>query len=253
METLPNETVPPIPPIPPGSLSQPEPSLPPSEPLNSKWYEIWLDVWTHPGEEAFWGILKERNHSVGRAFIWVAVTSLILAVASIIGYVPLYRSFMSNIGAVNTVEFFNTTSLLTFGICSVILTPIFAILGLVISSGIYHLISKLFGGSGAWSDLVFCLGAVIAPGSIITGVLMIPYVLFSNFPAIWWLVAIFIGILSLIVSIYVIVLNVNAIRGAERIGTWQAILTIFLPIIIIGVLSVCCVSLTIPSFINSVR
>ncbi|NJD59380.1 MAG: DUF1282 domain-containing protein [Anaerolineae bacterium] len=226
-------------------------TVPPAQPLNSKWYEIWLDVWAHPGEEAFRGILKERDHSIGRAFIWVAITSLVIAIASIIGYVPLYKSLVSQIGPVQSFEFFNTTTIFTFGLCSVILAPISAILGLVISTGIYHLISRLFGGSGAWSDLVFCMAAVTAPASIISGILMIPYLLFGNFPAIWWLVAIFIGILSVVVAVYVLVMNVNAIRAAEQIGTWQSVLTIFLPIIIVGVLTVCCVSLTIPSIISS--
>ncbi len=249
MDTLPTEPTPSEPP------SQ-TPSLPPSQPipeqLDRKWYEIWLDVWTHPGEEAFWGILKERNHSIGRAFIWIAVTSLILAVVTTIGYVPLYNSFMSQYGDIQTAQIFQATTV-TVGLCSVILAPISSILGLVIITGIYHLISKLFGGSGAWSDLVFCMAAVTAPASIISGVLAIPYLLFSNFPAIWWLIAIFIGILTVIVSVYVLVMNVNAIRAAEKIGTWQAIVTIFLPIIIIAVLSVCCISLTIPAFINSAR
>jgi hypothetical protein len=143
--------------------------------------------------------------------------------------------------------------MVTVGICSIILAPISSILRLVIITGIYHLLSKLFGGSGAWSDLVFCMAAVTAPASVISGLLAVPYLLFGNFPAIWWLVAIFIGILSVIVSVYVLVMNVNAIRAVEQIGTWQAIVTIFLPVIIVAILGVCCISLTIPAFITTTR
>jgi hypothetical protein len=228
-------------------------TLPPAQPQNSKWYEVWMDVWMHPGEEAFWGILKERDHSVTRGILWVAVTSLIIAVVSIIGYVPLYHSITSQFSNVQNIEFFGAGTIVTYAICSIILAPIGAILGLLISSGIYHLISRLFGSTGNYSDLVFCMAAVTAPASIIGALLSIPYLLLSNFPAILWLVAIFFGILSIILAIYVLVMNVNAVRGAERIGTWQAILTIFLPVVILAVLSICCVSLTIPAFINNLQ
>lgn len=227
-------------------------TLPPAAPLNSKWYEIWLDVWAHPGEEAFWEILKEKDHSATRGFIWVAVTSLILAVASIIGYVPIYRNLTSQFGNVPNLEVF-TGTIVTYGICSLILIPISAVIGFAISSGIYHLISRLFGSTGTYSDLVFCMAAVTAPAVVISGIIAIPSVILANFPAIYWLVAIFFGILSVILGIYVIVMNVNAVRGAEKIGTWQAILTLILPSIIVGVLIFCCVALTIPATIRSIR
>jgi hypothetical protein len=227
-------------------------SLPPATTINGKWYEVWLDVWMHPGEEAFRGILKEQNHSATRGFIWVAVTSLILAVASIIGYVPVFRSITSQFGNLPNMDLF-TGSIVTYGICSIILTPIWAIIALAITSGIFHLISRLFGGSGSYSDVVFCLAAVTAPAYIISGIISIPSFLLLNLPAIGWLVAIFFSILAVIVAVYVIVMNVNAVRGAEQIGTWQAILTIFLPVIVIGVLSFCCVALTIPATFRSFR
>jgi hypothetical protein len=228
-------------------------SLPPATAINGKWYEVWMDVWMHPGEEAFRGILKEQNHSATRGFIWVAVSSLILAVVSAFGYIPLYRTLTSQFGSTPEMQLFAGGTIVTSLICALILTPISAIIGLAISSGIYHLISRLFRSTGNYSDLVFCMAAVTAPAMIIGAILSIPVLLFSNFPAIWWLVAIFISILSVIIAVYVIVMNVNAIRGAEQIGTWQAILTIFIPVIALGVLSFCCVALTVPATIRSFR
>lgn len=228
-------------------------TLPAETPLDSKWHEIWLDIWAHPGDQAFRDILKERNHSASRAFIWVAVTSLLLAIITTIGYIPLYRNLVSQFNSLSNSNIIGNTSIITVGICSLILTPIFAVIGLGISSGIYHLISKIFGGNGNWSDLIFCMGAVSAPASLLSAVLFIPYLLFGNFPAIWWLVAILIGILTVVLAVYVLIMNVNALRAAENIGTGGAVGTLLVPIAIGLVLSVCCISLTIPSLINSVR
>ena len=220
---------------------------------NSKWYEIWMDVWTHPGEEAFWDILKEKDHSATRGFIWIAVTSLIVAVVNIIGYVPISRSISSQFENAQNAAIFNIGSVFTYGICLLILTPIIGVIGVAISTGIYHLISRLFKSTGTYSDLVFCMAAVSAPTSIIVSLIALPQLLLSNFPAIFWLVAICFGIVAVVLAIYAIVMQVNAIRGAEKIGTWQAVLTIFLPVIIIGVLTACCLVITIPAIVNSTR
>lgn len=228
-------------------------TLPPATTLDRKWNEIWMDVWTHPGEEVFRNLLKERDHRATRGFIWMAVSSLILAVATGIGYIPVYHRLATQLGTTQNTGLLFGGAVFTNLICSIILVPISAIIGLAISSGIYHLISKLFRGDGNYGDLIFSMAAVAAPASLISGIMTIPVILFTNFPAIWWMFAILVGILSVSLGIYVIVMNINAVRGVENIGTWQAVLTIFLPVIVVVVLTFCCLALTVPAFINSVR
>ncbi len=206
-----------------------------------KWYQIWLHVWGNPGVESFDSILKEPDHSAGRGFTWIAVVSLISAVVLSFGTVALLQSAAPNIWG----NFF-----LTF-ICQVILTPIFAVIGLIISTGIYHLLSRLFSSTGTWSDLVFCMSAVAAPSSVIGSIVTLPFFLFTNLyspsPLSIFIIVVA-GLISLAFGIYVIILNVNAIRAAEQIGTAQAIGTILAPIVIAVLISCCSLLLVYPAF-----
>jgi len=59
----------------------------PAQPgIARKWYEIWWDVWRHPGSEAFRRMLQEPDAKAERGFKWVAVVALIEAmVLSLVG------------------------------------------------------------------------------------------------------------------------------------------------------------------------
>jgi hypothetical protein len=217
-------------------------TLPPATPLDSKWYQIWMDIWFHPGDQAFRDAFKERDHGVGRAFIWLATTGLLTAVISSV-MIPFFRSQFTYI----------PNSFIVVFICQIILAPIFAILGMVVSSLIYHVVAMIFRGKGQWSDLVFGLSAVNAPATVIGSLLAIPVVLFSRFTLLWWLVALLVGVVSVVVGVYVIIETVNAIRAAENLGVGGAIGTILVPIAVGVVLSVCCTLLLIPAFINTSR
>jgi len=204
--------------------------------LPRKWYEIWSDIWRHPGVTSFQGLLNEPDHSPKRGYKWIAVTSLIAAILASLGSSGIFRSLQSDFG-----------SIFIYYVCTVILSPIFGIIGLIISSGIYHVISRLFKGNGKWSDLVICSAVVLAPVELVGGVISLIILLFAQIPAAFiipWL-------LSVAVSIYSIVLYVNALKTAENITTGQAVLTYFLPTIIVGLLALCLSLAIIPAFVTN--
>ena len=205
------------------------------QPVQSrKWYEIWWDVWLHPGIAPFQTILKEPNHSMTRGFIWVAVTSFIITLISSVFSALVMRNLVSDAFGGTMLENYATNTL--SAICGVILSPIFAIIGVAISAGIYHWVAKLFRGKGNWNDLVYCLSAVTAPGTLFGGVIGIFSLLFFQNP-----VLIFLPVfVAFAFAVYMIVLNVNAIRAAEDVGTWEALGAIFIPTIVIVVLVTCC-------------
>ena len=217
----------------------------PSKPR--KWYEIWWDVFSHPGLAPFQTILNEPGHDSTRGFIWVAVTSLCVTLVSFLFSTLVIRNLMA--------DYFGGTMIGNYGgytfyyICSVILSPFFTIIGIAITAGIYHWIAKLFHGKGDWNDLVFCLSAVTAPGTLVGGVIGIFSILFFKTPVLIFLPT----MVSLAFGIYIIVLNVNAIRAAEDIGIWEAIGTMFIPAIVVGVLVICCtLALLIPVFSQTI-
>jgi hypothetical protein len=209
--------------------------LQPELPVQSRrWYEIWWDVWLHPGIAPFQAMLKDTNHSMTRGFIWVGVTSFIITLISYLFSALVMRNFMADAFRGTPLE--NGGYFALSYICGIILSPIFAIIGIAISSGVYHWVAKLFRGKGVWSDLVYCLSAVSTPGTLIAGVVGVFSLLFFNHP-----VFIFLPVfIAFVFAIYMIVLNVNAIRAVEDVGPFEALGAIFIPTIVIVVLVTCC-------------
>ncbi len=221
----------------------------PAQPVSSrKWYEIWRDVWTNPGLEAFWSILKERDHSATRGLIWIGVTSLVLGLAGAVVSGPLYNNITGQLPSVLSAG----EAVLT-GVCTVVLAPIFTIISMIILTAVFHFIAKLFKGNGTWGDLVFCIATVVAPASIISGVLGIIWQLVSQVQILFFLVAIFFGIIGIALAIYNIILYILAIRAAENVGTGGAIGTVLIPIGVIVVLGICCTASLVPYFISTTR
>ena len=211
-----------------------------------KWYEIWWDVWSHPGITPFKTILSEPGRDVTRGFIWVGVTSFIVTLVSYLFSAVVLRNIMAD--AFGGELFKNYSGYTLSYICGIILSPLFAILGIAISAAVYHWIAKLLGGRGNWNDLLFCLSAVNAPGALVGGVISIFALLFSQN-----LLLVFLPTLvGLALGVYIIILNVNAIKAAEDVGTWQALGAIFIPTIIIVVLVTCCMLVILVPVISSV-
>jgi hypothetical protein len=203
-----------------------------------KWYEIWWDVWIHPGLAPFKTILSEPGNNITRGFIWIGVTSLFVTLVSYLFSALVIRNVM--VDAFGGEMFKNISSYTVSYICGIILSPFFAIFGIAVSALVYHWIAKLLGGRGNWNDLLFCLSAVSAPATMIGGVIGLIALLFFQNPVLIFLPS----MVALALAVYVIVLNVNAIKAAEDVGTWPALSAIFIPTLI-GVALVTCCSLVI--------
>jgi hypothetical protein len=213
-----------------------------------KWYEIWWDVWIHPGTAPFKTLLTEPGKNTTRGFIWIAVTSLITGLISYLFSALVSQNWMSDIfgGASNT----NFGGFALYSICGVILSPIFAIIGIAITAAIYHWIASFFHGHGNWNDMVYSLSAVSAPAALIGGVVAVFAMLFFKFPVLIFLPS----LVAFAFGIYTIILNVNAIKATEDIGTWEAIASMFIPVIIIVAIATCCTfAILVPVITAAVR
>lgn len=220
---------------------EPLPYTPLPEPR--KWYEIWWDVWRHPGANTFRAILQEPNATLSRAFIWVGVAGLIA------GLISALSSLISPLES-------ETVSPYLYIGCTTILIPIMAVIGLAISGGIYHLVARLFGGTGSWDKLAYCFATVTAPASIVSTIVSMFTVSTatvlqtlisgqgSNLPssasALTTPLTCVAGLIAFALGIYQIILMVHAIDGTENIGTGNAVLTYFIPVVVVIVLTVCC-------------
>jgi hypothetical protein len=102
-----------------------------------------------------------------------------------------------------------------------ILVPI----GLLITSGIYYALAKLFGGKGSFDKQTFLLGAVSLPLTIFT---IIPII---NILAALW---------SLVVYFFVL-------KEAHQLSDLKTIVVELLPAVVIGIIATLAVMLMLPS------
>ena len=219
---------------------------------NRKWYEIWWDVWRHPGTDVFRRLLQEPGADYNRGFKWVALMAVIFAVLNslISGIFPQRIASAASSGMI--------TSL----VCGVIVAPIVAVIAITIMAGIYHWIAKLFGGNGEWGQLVFCFSVVLAPSYLLTALFRPLYrtdlgSLFSQGTSALaqQMSSLFFCLVlpSLALSIYSVVLNICAIKAVENIDTGRSILTYFIPVIVAILLAACVSVLLVFPALNATR
>lgn len=204
------------------------------QPVQSrKWYQIWWDVWRHPSADSCKSLLIEPDHDPVRGFVWIGVISLIVGFLVSLAYYFVLGSQVT--GAYDPFIWVG---------CETVLTPIAAVIGVLISTAIMHGAAKVLGGTGKWGDLAFCFCAIAAPNTLIVGVfglLFAPLYQKGGIFFIPWLITFAIGF-------YAIILQVTAISAVENIGSGKAFLAIILPGIVLGLLGVCCtLTLLIPA------
>lgn len=202
-----------------------------------KWYQIWMDVLTHPKADTFRSILQEPDVKITRAFTWVAVASFI----GYLAYLVVYGLLLPDLNIFGNIRYS------WYLLCLTIAAPLTAIVGMSIVAAIYRWIASLFGGQGAWDKLVYCFSAISAPVSLITMLISAAIIALSAGQPQLLTCA---SLITLPITIYSIVLFINAIVAVEGITTGKAALVYFIPVIVIILLS-CCVGVFLTIAVSS--
>ncbi len=200
--------------------------------------ETWIAAVTKPNENTFAEIAAQPGATTGKAFMWVAVASLISAFFGAIG---------QSVGAGQSMEMFRDFlppeiayqlpaggGGFSFGaiICGAPLGAIFGVIFFAIGVGLIQWVAKLFGGTGSFEKLAYTFSAIMVPISVISAVLtilgLIPFI------------GILFGLVSFAVSIYAIVLNVLAVKAVNGLDTAKAVGAVLLPGLVIFLFICCC-------------
>jgi len=158
-----------------------------------------------------------------KPWVWGIVVYLVSS------WVSFMASFLT--GWRNLPEVFmpSELNLSAFLVGVVLSAPIFSLLGLLVISGIYHLIARLLKGEGSFVGLLSGLGFASFP-TILTAPFALLGVVGGLFGSLVYNLAVF------AVSIWVLVLNIIAIRENYAFSTGKAVLTFFIPVILFFVL-----------------
>jgi hypothetical protein len=116
-------------------------------------------------------------------------------------------------------------------ICGAPIAAIISVVGFAIFVGVVQLIAKMFGGLGTFDQLAYATAAIVTPFSLINSI----FTLLAAIPY----VGLCFGFVSLIAVVYVIALEVMAVKGVNQFGWGPAIGSYFLPFLVLA----CCVSL----------
>ena len=129
-------------------------------------------------------------------------------------------------------------SKLVAAVCGAPIAAVISVVFFAIFVGVVQLVAKMFGGRGTFDQLAYVLAAITAPFSLISSVLT----LLAAIP----FVGLCFGIIALVAGIYVLVLEVMAIKGANQFGWGQAIGSLFLPLVVL----ICCLSVGVISIMS---
>jgi len=217
------------------------PMLPPPSGI-SEWVSVWRDALTRPSDQTFARIAQSPNAKLTTALLWVFLGSLVNSfLASLVQ--PAWVDQMmrnSNLGG-DVIVPAARTSLLT-AICG---APIGAVIGtvtFVVVVGIVQLVAKLLGGRGTFDQLAYAIAAIVTPFYFISSVLTI----LSAIPVAF--VGACFGILIFLALLYVLVLEVMAVKGVNQFGWGQAAASLLLPIFVVA----CCVAVFVGSLVSLV-
>ena len=182
-------------------------------------FETWKAALTQPREETYARIAAQPEVSSSKAFLYVFIGSLLSAFFLFIGQLVFAGAHGRGM-----LDGWGNSSLGMIGVMLLCGIPVFAVVG-VLSFGIFvgltNWTARLFGGVGNFDQLAYTLAAVTVPAAIISGALN----MFSGVPVLGFLV----GTIGFGISIYILYLEVLAVKAVHGVSTGKALGAIFLP------------------------
>lgn len=199
------------------------------------WYQVWIAAITKPNEENFRKLAALPNAKPSTAYLWIflayMVTFAVVAVAQIVIGLPNMADQFSELG-MESLPVADMSGSLVGLICITPFVAGFSILGFMIGTALIQWAAKLFGGTGSYDKLAYVFGAIQAPMMLASSV----FVLLAMIPFVGMCFSIF----SLGISIYMLVLQVLAVKAVNNFDTGKAIGSVLLPGLVFFLFICCC-------------
>jgi len=206
------------------------PMLPPPSGV-SEWFSVWRDALTKPSDQTFAAIAQSPRAKATTALLWVFLGSLVNFFLASLVQGRIMRQFMQNS------DFGGNGFPRAIGgglIASICGAPIAAVIGVVLFAiviGVVQLLARMFGGRGTFDQLAYAIAAIVTPFYFVSGLLtLLSAIPFAGFCF---------GIIGLLAALYVLVLEVMAVKGVNQFGWGQALASMLLPVVVIA----CCLSI----------
>lgn len=208
---------------------QPNAPLPAAPSGMAGWFSVWMTAVTKPNEQTFAEMANSGNAKATTAYIWVFIGSLVSFFFASLVQGAAMKQLLQQYDLGNQVGGSIGSKLIT-AICGAPIAAVISVIVFAVVVAIVQFLAKMFGGTGTFDQLAYTLAAISTPFSLISGVLT----LLSAIP----FVGACFGIIAALAGLYVIVLEVMAVKGVNRFGWGQAAGSLLLPFIVLC----CCLS-----------
>ena len=195
-------------------------------------FQVWMDALTKPNEATFAAMVSSPSAKATTAYLWIFVGYLIQFFLSSLVQGVVMRRILEQYGSNGQFANGFGGGLIT-AICGAPIIAVIATIFFAIGTAVIQWVAKMFGGKGNNGQLAYALAAILAPFSIVAGVLS----LLSAIPFIGFCFSVIVAIAGL----YILVLEIMAIKGVNQFGWGAAIGSLFIPGLVIGFLCACLV------------
>lgn len=212
------------------------PMLPPPSGF-SEWMTVWREAITRPSDQTFARIARSPNAKVSTALLWVFLGSLVnfFLVSLVQGRLVSQMMQNSDFGIQGVPQ---AGGGLMAAICGAPIGAVISTVLFALAVGVVQVIARMFGGTGTFDQLAYAIAAIVTPFNIVSAGLTL-------LAAIPYVGACF-GILGLVAGLYVLVLEVMAVKGVNQISWGAAAASLLLPVLAIA----CCVAVVVGSVLS---
>jgi len=203
----------------------------------SSWLTTWMEAITKPNERTFTKLAASPNAKMSTAFLWVFIGSLVNVFAASLVQGAVMGRMMEQFG-------YDSLPRTLFGggfisaICGAPVGAVVSVLFFAMFTGVVQWVAKMFGGTGTFEQLAYVFAAITVPFTLASTV-------FSLFAAIPYIGLCFV-FLAFGLAVYVIILELMAVKGVNQFGWGQAAGSLFLP----GVVLFCCVAVLVGGLVG---
>jgi Yip1-like protein len=189
------------------------------------WFSVWMAAVTKPYEQTFAEMAASPNAKATTAYIWVFLGSLVsFFLASLVQGVAM-RQLMQQYGMENQFGSGGIGTRLITIVCGAPISAVISVVLFAVVVGIIQFLAKSFGGRGTFDQLAYTFAAIYTPFTLLSGVLT----LLSAIPYVGYCFT----FISLLALLYVLALQVMAVKGVNQFGWGQAAGSYFLPVLVL--------------------
>jgi hypothetical protein len=195
-------------------------------------FPVWIKVFTRPGDKTFEQLLAHPEANAKSAYLWIflvgTLSGLVSGLVQFLGTLIGLRQLAPQLGEVSGFSGIFGTAGLIGALCGAPVAGLFSLIAFIIGVGIIHGSARFLGGQGTYNQMAYSFGAIIAPLTLITTLLipfnLIPFAALCILPVL------------LLLGLYALFLEVAAIKAVHRFGWGGSTAALLMPTILIGML-----------------